>query len=142
MISGDFKILPGGFLFFCRNIKFKSLIFFLFFINLFVYFWLCWVFVAAHGPSLVAETGDHSSLWCTASHCCGFSCCRAVALGARASVVVARGLQSAGSAVAAHKPSCSTACGIPPDQGSNPRPLHCQADSQPLCHQGSPSSSH
>ena len=30
------------------------------------------------------------------------------------------------------------ACGILPDQGSNPCPLHWQADSQPLCHQGSP----
>ena len=28
--------------------------------------------------------------------------------------------------------------GIFPDQGSNPRPLHWQADSQPLRHQGSP----
>ena len=35
-------------------------------------------------------------------------------------------------------PSCSAACGIFPDQGSNPCPLHCQADSQPLHHQGSP----
>ena len=38
----------------------------------------------------------------------------------------------------AHGPSCSAACGIFPDQGSNPCPLHWQADSQPLCHQGSP----
>ena len=38
----------------------------------------------------------------------------------------------------AHGPSCSTACGIFPDQGSNPCPLHQQADSQPLRHQGSP----
>ena len=30
------------------------------------------------------------------------------------------------------------ACGILPDQGSNPCPLHWQADSQPLRHQGSP----
>ena len=30
------------------------------------------------------------------------------------------------------------ACGIFPDQGSNPCPLHWQADSQPLRHQGSP----
>ena len=52
-----------------------------------------------------------------ASHCGGFSCCGAQALGARASVVVARGL------------SCSAACGIFPDQGSNPCPLHWQADS-------------
>ena len=55
------------------------------------------------------------------------------------SVVVAHGLQSAGSVVVAHGLSCSAACGIFPDQGSNLCPLHWQADSQPLCHQGSPS---
>ena len=44
----------------------------------------------------------------------------------------------AGSVVVAHGPSCSAAYGILPDQGANPRPLHWQADSQPLCHQGSP----
>ena len=54
------------------------------------------------------------------------------------SVAVARGLQSAGSVAVAHGPSCSVACGILPDQGSNPCPLHWQADSQPLHHQGSP----
>ena len=31
-------------------------------------------------------------------------------------------------------PSCSAACGIFPDQGLNPCPLHWQADSQPLRH--------
>ena len=30
------------------------------------------------------------------------------------------------------------ACGIFPDQGLNPCPLHWQADSEALCHQGSP----
>ena len=40
----------------------------------------------------------------------------------------------------AHGPSCSAACGIFPDQGSNPCPLHWQADAQPLRHQGSPES--
>ena len=54
------------------------------------------------------------------------------------SAVVARGPQSAGSAVVAHGFSCSAAYGIFPDQGSNPCPLHGQADSQPLRHQGSP----
>ena len=29
-------------------------------INLFIYFWLCWVFVAAHGLSLLAESGGYS----------------------------------------------------------------------------------
>ena len=38
----------------------------------------------------------------------------------------------------AHQLSCSTACEIFPDQGSNLHPLHRQADSQPLNHQGSP----
>ena len=73
-----------------------------------------------------------------ASHWDGFSCCKARAPGTQASVAVARGLQSAGSAAVAHGLSCSAACGILPDQGSNPCPLHWQADSQPLCHQGSP----
>ena len=36
----------------------------LFFLNKFIYFWLCGVFVAAHGLSLVAASGDFSSLWC------------------------------------------------------------------------------
>ena len=48
------------------------------------------------------------------------------------------GSRRAGSAVVAHGLSCCAACGIFPDQGSNPCPLHWQADSQPLRHQGSP----
>ncbi|XP_059939792.1 zinc finger protein 580 isoform X1 [Mesoplodon densirostris] len=40
----------------------------------------------------------------------------------------------------AHGPRRSAACGIFPDRGTNPRPLHRQADSQPLRHQGSPPS--
>ena len=38
----------------------------------------------------------------------------------------------------AHALSCSAACGILPDQGSNLCLLHWQADSSPLHHQGSP----
>ena len=38
----------------------------------------------------------------------------------------------------AHGLSCSVACGIFPDQGPNPCPLHWQVDSQPLCHQRCP----
>ena len=45
---------------------------FFFNINLFyfiiIYFWLCWVFVAARGLSLVAASGGYSSL-----RCAGFS---------------------------------------------------------------------
>ncbi|XP_073650612.1 telomeric repeat-binding factor 1 isoform X1 [Tursiops truncatus] len=44
----------------------------------------------------------------------------------------------AGSVAMAHGPSRSAARGIFPDWGTNPCPLHRQADSQPLRHQGSP----
>ena len=68
---------------------------FLFFkkINLFTYFWLCWVFVAACGLSLVVASGGYSLLWCA-----GFSLWWLLLLwsaGSRhtGSVVVAHGLQ-------------------------------------------------
>ena len=48
------------------------------------------------------------------------------------------GSRRAGSVIVAHGPSHSAACGIFPDQGSNPCALHWQADSHPLRHQGSP----
>ena len=51
------------------------------------------------------------------------------------------GSRRAGSVVVAHGLSCSAACGIFLDQGSNPCALHRQADPQPLRHQGSPLSS-
>ena len=99
-----------------------------FFFNiLFIYyFWLCWVFVSVRGLSLVVASGGHSS-----SRCAGLSLSRPLLL-------QSTGSRRAGSVVVAHGPSCSTACGIFPDQGSNPCPLHWQADSQPLRHQGSP----
>ena len=60
--------------------------------------------------------------------------------GAQASVAAGPRLDCTGSVVWAHRLSCSVACGILPDQVSNPRLLHRQADSLPLSHQGSPSS--
>ena len=93
---------------------------------LFIYFWLCWVFVSVRGLSLVAASGGHSS-----SRCTGLSLSRPLLLWST-------GSRRAGSAIVAHGPSCSAACGIFPDQGSNPCPLHWQVDSQPLRHQGSP----
>ena len=96
------------------------------FIYLFIYLWLCWVFVSARGPSLVAASGGYSSLQCT-----GLSLSRPLLLRST-------GYRRTGSVIVAHGPSRSTACGIFPDQGSNPCPLHWQADSQPLRHQGSP----
>ena len=53
------------------------------------------LFLAALG--LHCCTQAFSSCGVRASHCSGFSCCGARALGARASVVVARGLSSCGS---------------------------------------------
>ena len=95
------------------------------FIYLFIYFWLCWVFVSVRGFSLVVASGGHSS-----SRCTGLSLSRPLLLRST-------GSRRAGSVIVAHGPSCSAACGILPDQGSNPRPRHWQADSQPLRHQGS-----
>ena len=99
---------------------------FYFFYYLFIYFWLCWVFVSVRGLSLVAASGVHSS-----SRCTGLSLSRPLLL-------QSTGSRRTGSVVVAHGLSCSAACGIFPDQGSNPCPLHWQADSQPPRHQGSP----
>ena len=68
----------------------------------------------------------------SSSRCAGLSLSRVLLL-------QSTGSRRAGSVVVAHGPSCSMACGILPDQGSNPCPLHWQADPQPLHHQGSPS---
>ena len=106
-----------------------SLLFFFFFeihVLLFIYLWLCWVFVSVRGPSPVAASGDHSS-----SRRAGLSPSRPLPLRST-------GSRRAGSAIVAHEPGCSVACGIFPDRGSNPRPPHRQADSQPLRHQGRP----
>ena len=53
------------------------------------------LFIAVHGPLIIA-----------------------------ASLVGSTGSRRAGSVIVAHRPSCSVACGIFPDQGSNPCPLH------------------
>ena len=43
--------------------------------NYFIYFWLRRVFVAARRLSVVAESGDYSSLRCAGSRHVGFSSC-------------------------------------------------------------------
>ena len=105
---------------------FLKIYIFLNFIYLFIYLWLCWVFVSVRGLSPVAASRGHSS-----SRCAGLSLSRPLLLRST-------GSRRASSVIVAHGPSCSVACGIFPDQGSNPCPLHWQADSQPLRHQGSP----
>ena len=70
-------------------------------------FWLCWLFLAALGLSLVVVSGGIlSSSGVRASHCGGVSCCGACALGNGASGAVAHGLR------------CSWVGGIFPDKGS------------------------
>ena len=76
---------------------------FLFLINLFIYFWLSWIFVAAHGLSLVVASRGYSSLlcvgfslqwllllWSTGSRHAGFSSCGSRALERRLSSCGAR----------------------------------------------------
>ena len=60
----------------------------------------------------------------------GFSLRQLLLCGAHA---LGHGLNSRGAGL-----SCSVACGIFLDQGSNPCHLHWQVDSLPLSHQGSP----
>ena len=100
--------------------------FFSFSFYLFIYLWLHWVFVSVRGLTPVAASGGHSS-----SRCAGLSPSRPLLLRST-------GSRHAGPTIVAHGPSHSAACGILPDQGSNPHPPHWQADSQPLRHQGSP----
>ena len=121
IISSHWSWVTGLFFFF--NIFFFLTIFAYLFIFI---LWLCWVFISVRGLSLVVASGSHSS-----SRCVGLSPSRPLLLRSTAS-------RCAGSATVAHGPSCSVACGIFPDQDLNPCPLHWQADSQPLRHQGSP----
>ena len=107
-------------------LKVNWVFFFFLSVYLFIFFWLCWVFVSVRGLSLAAVSGGHSS-----SRCAGLSPSRPLLLRST-------GSRRAGSVVVAHGPSRSAAGGIFPDQGLNPCPLHWQADSQPLRHQGSP----
>ena len=114
---------------FCSFCKSQTLTIFFFNFYLFIYLFI----YGCVGSSFLCEgflqlwqagATLHRGAW--ASHYHGLSCLRST------------GSRRAGSVVVAHGPNCSAACGIFPDQGSNPCPLHWQADSQPLCHHGSP----
>ena len=52
-------------LYFNILVDLKAILLLCFLINLFIYFWLHWVFVAACGISLVAASGGYSLLQCT-----------------------------------------------------------------------------
>ena len=108
----------------CKSFSFHSVHSFFFFNSYFIYLFIyLYLFLAVlglrfvRGLSLVAASGGHSS-----SRCAGLSLSRPLPLRGT-------GSRRAGSVVVAHGPSCSAACGIFPDQGSNPCPLHWRADS-------------
>ena len=77
----------------------------------FFIYWRHWVFIAAHGLSLVAASGVYSSLQCR-----DFSLWWLLLL------------RSTGSVVVGNRLSCTMACGTFPDQVSNLCFLHWQAD--------------
>ena len=83
----------------------------------FFFFRLRSVFIAALELSLVSVCRDYVSLWNT-----GFSLRWLLLL-------QSMGFRSVDSGVVANRLSCSAACGIFPDQGSNPCPLRWQSDS-------------
>ena len=82
-----------------------------------IHLWLRWVSIAARGLSLDEVGVLFSSCSGQASHCSGFSCCRAQALRCASSVAAALEL------------SCPGGCEIFPDRGLNLCPLHRQVDS-------------
>ena len=84
------------------------------------------VFVALCRLSLTAVSGGYSLVMV-----CGL-------LIAVASLVENTGSRHTGSKVVVHGLSCSVICGFVPDQGLNTCRLNWQANSYPLCHQGSP----
>ena len=93
---------------------------------IYLFIWLSRAFVAALRFSLVAASRGYSWLWCT-----GFSSWWLP-------LFQSMGFRYTGSVVVAHGCSCSEACGIFPDRGLSPCPLHWQVDSYSLYHQGSP----
>ena len=94
--------------FFLKGCKFhlflKIISTFNYYLFIYLFFWLCWVFVSVRGLPPVAASGGHSSSWCA-----GLSPSRPLLLRST-------GSRRAGSVVVAHGPSRSAACGILPDQ--------------------------
>ena len=92
----------------------------------FFFFWLFWVFHCCSWDFSSGKWGLISSCSTWAFLCRGFSWFGTQALGCMGSVVSVRRLQSTGSEVVAHRLSCSTVCGIFPDQGLNLCLLNCK----------------
>ena len=117
--------------------------------SMFIYYFIfgCAGLSLLCGLSLVAG-GLLSSCGVWASHCGGFSCCAARALGIQAPGVAAFGLSSCGYPALEHRLNRGTwawflqRSRIFLDQGSNSCLLGWQEGSLPLSHQGSPGQSH
>ena len=111
----------------------------------FIYSWLCRLFLAFCGFSLVAASRVYSLLqsmgfslwWLLLFWSTGSRACRLEQLQHAGSVAVPSGFQSMGSVVVASGVCCSMVHGIFPGQGSNLRALYWQLDSYPLLHWGS-----
>ena len=95
----------------------------------FLNFWLHWVFAASLGLSLVTASGSNCLLRCTEVSLQGLllllstgSSCEASVIMHAGSVAAAHGRWRLSSVVVMHGLSCSTTCGVFPDQGSNPHP--------------------
>ena len=73
--------------------------------------WLHWVFIVGVGFLQFQQAGATLHYSVQASHCSGFSCCGARALGARDSVVVACRLSSCGSQSPVVVPNGLSSCG-------------------------------
>ena len=84
--------------------------------------------LAAHGLSTCSSRAKYLQLTGSVLAAHGLSTCSSRA----------RYLQLTGSVLVAHRLSWPAACGIFLDQGLNLCPLHWQADSYPMHHQGNP----
>ena len=110
----------------------------------FIHSWLCWLFLAFCGLSLVAVSRVYSLLqsmgfslwWLLLFWSTGSRACRLEWLHHTGSGIVPCGFQSMGSVVVASDVCCSMARGIFPGQGSNLCALYRQPDSYPLLHWG------
>lgn len=109
--------------------------FWFFFLN-FTYLWLRWFFVRTF--SICCEEGTTFCCASRTSHCSGFCCHGARALGCVGSEVAAPRFHSKGSIVVVHGLSCPEAWGVLTDRESNRGLLHWQVNSSPLSHQGTP----
>ena len=107
---------------------------------------VCWVFTAAQDFLQLWWAGSTLRCDLRASHCSGFSCCGAWALGTQASVVTSHWLSCCnfqapelGSVVVVHGLIASQHVGSSWTRNrSNLHLLQWHADSHPLCQQGSP----